>query len=173
MKFPIWVDEAEEMKPLVKSSLVEVELPSAVAVQGKAKLAVPQAVPVLEMTPMEEKVAQPAVELPADETTRSVVEATVVESVVVVAFTPAKFCKVEEDKSKSVPRRALEASRLVEEAVVLKRLVVVALPETKKSPSTESLAAGVEVPMPTKPLALIERAALVEVAPVAVEEVAR
>ena len=125
------MEEAEEMKPLVKRSLVEVELPSAVGVQGKAKLAVPQAVPVLEMTPMAEKVAQPAVELPAEETTRSVVEATVVERVVVVAFTPEKFCKVEEESSKRVPKRAEEASRLVEEAVVLKKLVEVALPEIK------------------------------------------
>ena len=52
-------------------------------------------------------------------------------------------------------------------------MVVVALPEAKKSPSTASLAAGVEVPIPTKPLALITRADLVEVAPVAVVEVAR
>ena len=167
------MEEAEEMKPLVKRSLVEVELPSAVGVQGKAKLAVPQAVPVLEMTPMAEKVAQPAVELPAEETTRSVVKATVVERVVVVALTPEKFCKVEEESSKRVPKRALEASRLVEEAVVLKKLVEVALPEAKKSPSTESLAAGVEVPMPTKPLAVMVKADRVEVAPMAVEEVAR
>ena len=173
MKFPIWVDEAEEMKPLVKRSLVEVELPSAVGVQGKAKLAVPQAVPVLEMTPMEEKVAQPAVELPADETTRSVVEATLVERVVVVALTPEKFCKVEEASKSRLANLAEEASRLVEEALVLKKLEVVALPETKKSPSTERRAEGVVVPTPTKPLAEMERAERVEVAPVLVVEVAK
>ena len=73
------------MKPLVKRRRVEVELPSAAGVKGKAKLAVPQALPVFEIVPMDEKVAQPAVLLPADETIRSVVEATEVERVVVVA----------------------------------------------------------------------------------------
>ena len=127
------------MKPLVKRSLVEVELPSAAGVQGKAKVAVPQALPVLEITPILEKVAQPAVALPAEETIRSVVEATLVERVVVVAFTPLKFCKVEEASIKRLPNLALEASRLVEEAVVEKRLVVVAevevaLPITTRFP---------------------------------------
>ena len=50
---------------------------------------------------------------------------------------------------------------------------MVALPEAKKSPSTASLAVGEVVPMPTKPLAVMIRADLVEVAPVAVVEVAR
>ena len=103
---------------MVKSNLVEVELPSVAGVKGKAKLAVPQAVPVLEMVPIAEKVAQPAVALPAEETTRSVVEATEVESVVVVALTPEKFCKVVEASNKRLPKRAMEASRLVEEAAV-------------------------------------------------------
>ena len=71
------------MKPLVKRRRVEVELPSVATVNGKEKAA--QVEPVLESTPMAEKVAQPAVLLPADETIRSVVEATEVERVVVVA----------------------------------------------------------------------------------------
>ena len=112
------MEEALEIKPLPKSKRVEVELPSLAGVKGKAKLAVPQAVPVLEMTPMEEKVAQPALELPADETTRSVVEAMVVERVVVVALTPEKFCKVEEASKRRLANLAEEASRLVEEAAV-------------------------------------------------------
>ena len=106
------------MKPLPNSNLVEVELPSEAGVHGKAKLAVPQAVPVLEIVPIEEKVAQPAVVLPAEETMRSVVEATEVERVVVVAFTPEKFCKVEEASIKRLPKIAEEAARLVLEAVV-------------------------------------------------------
>ena len=167
-----------EIKPLVKISLVEVELPSAVGVQGKAKLAVPQALPVLEITPMEEKVAQPALPLPAEETTKSVLEATVVDKVVVVALTPEKFCKVEEASKRRFANLAEEASRLVDEAVVLKKLVVVALvevelPVIKRSPSTASLEEGEEVPIPTKPLAVMVKADLVEVAPVAVVEVAR
>ena len=84
------------MKPLPKRSLVEVELPSATGVQGKAKVAVPQAVPVFEIVPIAEKVAQPAVALPALETTRSVVEAL----------------------SKRLVKVAEEEMRLVEEAVV-------------------------------------------------------
>ena len=161
------------MKPLPNNNLVEVELPSAAGVKGKAKLAVPQAVPVLEMVPILEKVAQPALALPADETIRSVVEATEVERVVVVALTAEKFCKVVEASMRRLANLADEASRLVLEAAVEKKLEVVALPETKKSPSTANLAAGVEVPTPTKPLAVMLRADLVEVAPVAVVEVAK
>ena len=48
-----------------------------------------------------------------------------------------------------------------------------ALPEAKKSPSTESLAAGVVVPIPTKPLLSIVSEGLVDVAPVLVVEVAK
>lgn len=60
-----------------------------------------------------------------------------------------------------------------EDAVVEKVLVEVALPETKTSPSTLNLEAGEVVPTPTKPLAVMVRAERVEVAPVAVVEVAR
>ena len=66
-----------------------------------------------------------------------------------------------------------DEKRLVELAVVANELVVVALPEAKKSPSTASLAAGVVVPIPTKPLASRVKAERVEVAPVAVVEVER
>ena len=62
---------------------------------------------------------------------------------------------------------------MVDEATVEKKLVEVALPETKRLPSTLNLSAGEVVPTPMKPLAVIERADLVEVAPVAVVEVAR
>ena len=51
----------------------------------------PQAVPVFEMSPIEEKVAQPAVP-PAEETKRLVVEAVVAERLVVVA--PVKMAEV-------------------------------------------------------------------------------
>ena len=53
----------------------------------------PQAVPVFEMSPIEEKVAQPAVP-PAEETMRLVVEAVVAESEVVVALVNKALVKV-------------------------------------------------------------------------------
>ena len=63
-----------------------------------------------------------------------------------------------------LPKVAEAANKLVEEAVVAKKFVVVALPLMKKSPSTASLAAGVVVPIPTKTLASMVKADLVEVA---------
>jgi hypothetical protein len=84
-----------------------------------------------------------------------------------------KFWRVVEELTKRLPKIADCEKRLVEEATEEKKLVVVAFPETKRSPSTESLAEGEVVPIPKKPLAVMVRADLVEVAPVAVVEVAR
>lgn len=67
----------------------------------------------------------------------------------------------------------LAVKRLEEEETVEKKLVEVALPETKRLPSTLNLSAGVVLPTPKKPLAVKVRADLEEVAPRAVEEVAR
>ena len=118
-----------------------------------------------------------------------VVEAVEVNKLVVVALVPValmkvKFCKVEEPVSKrlakvpspvevKLPPLAVVKKRLVEEAVVEKRLVVVALPETKRLPLTESLSLGVVEPIPKKPLALIVKAAVVEVASPATVVVAK
>ena len=109
-----------------------------------------------------------------------VVEAVVVKRLVEVALVPValmkvKFWRVLEPLSKrlakvpspvavKLPPFAVVKNKFVEEAVVEKRLVEVALPEIKTLPLTESLSLGVEEPMPKKPLALIVRAAVVEVA---------
>ena len=99
-------------------------------------------------------------------------EAVVEKRVVVVAFVPEKFCKVDDESIKRLPKIAEEAARLVEEAVVLKKLVEVALPETKRLPETDSASLGVLEAMPRKPLAFMVKADRVEVAPMLVEEVA-
>ena len=63
-----------------------------------------------------------------------------------------------------VERLPVVEKRLVEEAVVEKRLVEVALPEMKALPETARAWFGVVEPIPKKPFALIESAAVVEVA---------
>jgi hypothetical protein len=101
----------EACRPPVRSRAVEVLLAwtpkEVVGSNGKAKPVVePHEAPVLDMRPMELKVAQPGVP-PALETTRFVVEATfdtesdVVVALVVVELSAVKFCRVVEALARS------------------------------------------------------------------------
>ena len=129
------------MKPLPNKSLVEVELPSATGVKGKVPSSVSQPnSPELQVkTLFEVQVLKPA---PLKLAVKRLDDEAVVEKkLVVVPFTPLKFCRV------------LEA--------FTKRLPVVVRPVEVREFRV------------SRPLALIERAATEEVAPVAVEEVAK
>jgi hypothetical protein len=111
-----------------------------------------------------------------EEPKRLVLDAVVAKSevevaLVVVERTPTRSLKAVMPARVVEPRFAMAAKRLLEEAVVAKVAVEVAFPLMKTSPATASRAAGVVVPMPKKPLALMVKAAVVEVA-YALEEVA-
>ena len=130
-----------ERKPFKRPIVVEVELPQVWTVKGKAPSSDSQPnSPLLQVsTLLEVQEVRPAPLKLAVK--RLDEEATVEKKLVVVPFTPLKFCRV------------LEA--------FTKRLPVVVRPVEVREFRV------------SRPLALIERAATEEVAPVAVEEVAK